>query len=276
MNIPRALARRGRNFYRQLRDSAGLRALDRTYRQRYGAKFVTPIHPQDEMMMFLRDVLPLPAPGVKEEYFRSGESMLRDLQRIAAEQGQPLRSDTSFLEFACGYGRFTRFLVTVIDPAQVTVSDIDRAAVEELMRTYGVKGFVSAADPEAVTWNSQHDLIFVASLFSHLALDVWARWAERLMKMLKPGGLLIFSTHGQHALDKVPERDRQTLTTPEGGFFYGQGNETKGRLEGSYYGTAYVTESFVRRTFETRQIGHVTSFIPQGLWEFQDVYVCRA
>ena len=54
------------------------------------------------------------------------------------------------------------------------------------------------------------------------------------------------------------------------GFLYNAINETKGRLDGNYYGTTFVTEGFVRRFF-ARGEGEVIDYVPKGLTGYQDL-----
>ena len=117
-------------------------------------------------------------------------------------------------------------------------------------------------------------MIFVASLFSHLALDNWRPWLAKLVSMLTPNGLLVLSTHCMAEYEQLLPTQTVAFHASEPGFVYGGGNETEGRLDGTYYGTAFVTEDFVRREVAVAG-GEVTEFTRQGLAQHQDLYVVR-
>ena len=92
------------------------------------------------------------------------------------------------------------------------------------------------------------------------------------MGLLADDGLLVFSVHGEHTLSLADDQTRRALAQPAPGFSYATMNETNGRLAGDYYGSAFVTEAFVRDAFDSRGLGRVLDVVPRGLWDFQDVY----
>jgi SAM-dependent methyltransferase len=180
----------------------------------------------------------------------------------------------SFLEFACGYGRFTRFLVRRLEPAKITVSDISRAAVDFQRRAFGVQGFYSTESAANLHHDRCYEVVFVASLFSHLSIAHWTPWLVRLYGLVAPGGLLIFSTHGNYTRDVVfGEGYRDQLETAAPGFTFLRTNETGGRLSTGYYGNTFVTSEFVRSQVRENGLGSLVGEYPNSLWGTQDCYV---
>lgn len=240
--------------------------------EKYGADFVCDIEERDEMYQFLVN-----HPSIKDprsEYFRSGEVMLRSLEKILGDIGIELDQIHSFLDFACGYGRFTRFLVSTCGNEKITVSDIDRNAVDFCTKTFNVKGFYSTGDPGALSHSCKYDIIFVASLFSHLYLPFWEDWLRRLYDMLEDGGFLILSTHGVNCYNQVDNETKKRIEVIMEGFYYIKQSETQ-RLSTEVYGTAYVDRPFVENIVLRNSLGKVIAFYPKELWSFQDVYVIR-
>lgn len=233
----------------------------------YGNDFIFDIDGLDEMYLFLVEHS---VADPVQAYFESGEAMLLCLEDIFKD----LKLDhvDSFLDFACGYGRFIRFLVQRLDRRCITVSDINKRAVNFCKRTFGVKGFYSAASPNALTGNEKYDVIFVASLFSHLPLKYWEAWLIKLCSMLTPGGALIFSTHGMSCLESTDPSTRAKVKKVKDGFYYLSLNETLD-LSTDQYGTTYVTPEFVRDFVDGKSLGEFRAYYPKKLWCFQDVYV---
>lgn len=259
-----------------------MRTLRREYADRFGPDFEYRVDDRDEMFLFMQDfwswehhVVPMRSPAdAFHTYLVSGEGMLRDLEGILKDHGRDLSSVDSVLEFAAGYGRFTRFLVTQVSPDRVTVSDISRPAVDFSQQTFGVSGFYSTESAADLDHEGRYEVIFVASLFSHLAIEHWTDWLARLYSLLAPGGLLVFSTHGPHARDVIyGEHWSDRLETKADGFSYLLTNETEGRLAPDYYGSAFVTEEFVRSEVAAHDLGSVTRVYPHTMWKSQDVYV---
>lgn len=250
------------------------------YKRRHGKDFIPIIDKKDEMLVnhyeACNHLFPQYYFGVRA-YLGTGEMLLQVLENTLKDLGYSFRQIDSFLEFACGYGRFTRFLIQKMDNRKVTVSDIDKDAVDFVKKTFGVNGFYSVTQADKLVHDGKYDVIYVVSLFSHLAISNWEQWFKRLYAMLKPNGLLIFTTHGMSFYNRLPEEQRTSLSLEmvSPGFVYGNGNETAGRLTGDHYGTAFVSEEFVKRFVDANAVGRLVKSYPDMIHKVQDLYVVR-
>lgn len=239
----------------------------RVCKQRYGNQVILRLDKRDEMLT----AMSLWYKGKKEcqlQYFQSGETALNVLVDVLTDLDVSFENISSFLDFACGYGRITRFVVTRLDPRRITVSDIDQEAVKFNSKTFGCNPLLSKENPSQFFCDQKFQIIFVASLFSHLNINLWKDWLGKLYDLLESGGYLIFSTHGQN--HNLPE---EIVDKPiEDGFWFKSRNETRGRLNEDVYGTAWVTEAWVRKCIEKRNLGQFINFYPAKLW-IQDIYV---
>jgi SAM-dependent methyltransferase len=256
-------------------------SLKSTYKRRFGGAVVTVVHPRDEMYRFIAEYWDWPYQAspmadrvyALRSYLAVGDQNVRELEDVLAEAGRPLPRVSSFLEFACGHGRMTRFLVHRLDPSRITVSDINPSAVAFTCDTFGVRGFRSVEDPRDLRHDGRYEVIFVGSLFTHLNHAYWGAWLQRLYSLLSDKGLLIFSTHGLRVLDEFyGDNWKSQLETAADGFFFLQTNETHGRLPTSYYGQTFVTEPYVKGFVEATALGRLEAFHPRKL-HFQDIYV---
>ena len=125
------------------------------------------VHPKDEMYLFFT-THPAHKDNSLQSYFESGDGMIQCLLDIFEKTAINTEETKSFLEFACGYGRFTRHLVKIITPSKITVSDVYKEAVDFQQNVFGVKGFYSKFNPDDVDISEKYDVIFVASLFSQI------------------------------------------------------------------------------------------------------------
>jgi len=242
------------------------------FQRKYGDSFILDIHPNDAMFRFLVSHPAIADP--ENEYFTSGESMMITLKEILTDQGIPLHSLSAFLDFASGYGRFTRFLVFELPAGKITVCDIDKNAVDFCKKNFNIEGEYSSEDPDNFSPQKKFDMIWVASLFSHLSLPLWKSWLLKLKGMLNDGGTLIFSTHGCHCFSQLDEETKSGVLHPEHGFYFIRKSEID-ILPNDKYGTTYVTEKFVRDFIEKNKLGNITGYYPKKLWNFQDVYVLK-
>ncbi|MBM3976917.1 MAG: class I SAM-dependent methyltransferase [Planctomycetes bacterium] len=216
------------------------------------------VHPDDEMLATMR-ALGLPEDAAEFEYLRSGREALLVLEHALARQGRRLSDARRLLEFACGYGRATRWLVRALGPERVRASDILPEAVAFVGARHGSAAFASATEPAQVELGGPHDLVWVGSLFSHLPEPRFRAWLAHLGAALAPDGLLVLSTHGADAAGSVPE------------FRYERHSENA-RLSVDEYGTARVHP---RRLAElAREAGlRVLDCAECEIWLTQDVHV---
>jgi len=142
------------------------------------------------------------------------------------------------LDFACGYGRLLNLLIHSVPPERIWASDIQPDAVSFAVDQFSVHGLQSSARPEDFEPGERFDLIWVASLFSHLPPGLFQRWLQRLAELLSRQGVMLFTVHDQALLPADMEM-------PDSGILYIEGSENAD-LDTGIYGTTFVTEDYVR------------------------------
>lgn len=227
----------------------------------------TRIDPQDDVYRYFTGHGTWSSP--LRDYLSDGWRTLSELMLLLEAVDRPLLKMDRVLEFAAGHGRFTRHLVKALGAERVTVSDVVPGAVAFSQEAFGVRGFVSSAQPEAVQWPARYDLVFVLSLFSHLPRASWGRWLARLWDAVAPGGLLVFSTHGAEAVA------RAGVALDEAGFFFTASSESSA-IDAQEYGTAFTSEAFVRAQVSALpQPPETVRLTPTWFWNHQDAWVLR-
>lgn len=199
------------------------------------------------------------------DYLADGWRTMAELMSLLEDLGRSLRDSGPFLEFACGYGRFTRHLQRRLPAGGLHVSDVLPGSVEFLRATFGVTGFHSDRRPGQIQWPAHYQTVFVLSLFSHLPRATWADWLARLWEATAPGGVLIFSTHGETAAG------RAGVAPGADGFSYFPGSESS-VLEAAEYGCTYTTRSFVENAATALRPAPRISYFPAHFWSIQDAF----
>ncbi|WP_187276742.1 class I SAM-dependent methyltransferase [Methylobacterium sp. WL93] len=171
------------------------------------------------------------------DYMHSGRALAHFLKDHLCVH-PPSNNEFSLLDFASGYGRVSRWMNEAMPNAQVYASDIHQDAVN-FMRSIGINAFKSSSKPNEFNSPCHFDVIFSVSFFTHLPKSTWGRWLKSLEEYLNPGGLLIFTTHGDpiwHALGS-PAVDKE-------GFYFRPESEQKD-LDVTEYGATYTSLEFV-------------------------------
>ncbi len=190
-------------------------------------------------------------------YFQNGLEQF-DLVRHIAKWRGPVRR---MFDFASGYGRLTRFLVHEHLADEITVCDILEGGMAFQAEQFGVRAIVSTTQPENLIVTERYDLIFVASLFTHLPPATFTPWLRRLAELLTPEGLLIFSVHDESI---APER--------VDGIHFATNSESR-VLDTNEYGSTWVTEGWVREQVAAIDPSFACVRMPRALADWQDVYV---
>jgi SAM-dependent methyltransferase len=210
---------------------------------------------RDDMLDFAIKMFDYDRDRALISYFQNALEQFRLVRHIASWRGGHV---AKMLDFASGYGRLTRLLVHEHLADELTVSDILEGGMEFQAEQFGVRTILSTALPEDFAAEDKYDLIFVASLFTHLPAVTFTRWLHRLSELLTPSGLLIFTVHDQSlAPEKVD------------GVLFHSSSESR-VLDVSDYGSTWVTEEYVR---EQVGAGFACVRMPRALAEWQDVYV---
>jgi len=141
-------------------------------------------------------------------FLESGRAHTTYLRALLAEHGQPIDEMQSILDFGCGCGRMLRWWKDL--PAE-SIHGCDYNS--ELVRwCNGHLDFVEARATELsppLPYEAQRfDLLYALSIFTHLTTDLAERWLSEMHRVLRPGGILWFTTHGRSLTDRLSPREQ--------------------------------------------------------------------
>jgi SAM-dependent methyltransferase len=134
------------------------------------------------------------------------------------------------------------------------------------------------------------DLVFSVSVFSHLSGPAAAAWLADLARILRPGGILVATTHGDNVLTTIqasaPHQEMFRLT-PEQAVRVAERLRSEGMVylpydadvldmaqAGDDYGNAFVSADFVASSWLGTEF-ELCAFLPAGLRGWQDLVVLR-
>jgi len=151
--------------------------------------------------------------GDGAHYFKVGLSAMRALEE--AMRRSQLASVRRVLDLPCGHGRVLRFLVRRFPGAAFTACDLDRDGVDFCARTFGATPVYSATDLDALSFDTSFDLIWCGSLITHLDAEPTRALFRLFARHLAPGGLLLFSAHGDFVARRMPAGEFDYMLTGE-------------------------------------------------------------
>ncbi len=220
----------------------------------------------DEMYLFALSNVKDDRDRALVRYYAIGRRILDTVKQVVDWHFGGFENVQSFLDFACGYGRFTRFLIQEMPAERIWVSDIYANAVKFQTEYLGVNGIVSTGKPENYLIDQKFDCILANSFFSHMPERTFTNWLQNLYDLLTPNGILMFSVHDE-CLRAVGTQ------MPASGILFSAQSESQS-LDNEEYGTTYVTEKFVREVVDRVSAGKAfVHRIEKGICRFQDLYV---
>ncbi|MEG5173898.1 methyltransferase [Microcoleus sp. B3-D7] len=229
-------------------------------------KFKLNICQDDEMYLFSLNNVKDDRDRALVRYYSIGRRILDTVKQVVEWHFGSFENVPSFLDFACGYGRFTRFLIQEMPPERIWVSDIYANAVKFQTEYLGVSGIVSTGKPENYLIDRKFDCILANSFFSHMPERTFTSWLQNLYNLLTANGILMFSVHDECL--RAPH-----VEMPAQGILFSANSESQS-LDKEEYGTTYVTEKFVRECVERVSGGKAfVHRIKKGICRFQDLYV---
>ncbi len=168
---------------------------------------------------------PLPVPPAKlrirvagtadlDWFLEGGRLAEETLRETLARAGTSLEEMASILDFGCGCGRVTRRLADL--PGEVHGTDFDGAAVDWCRRNLPFASFAqNKLEPPLPFADGELDLAYVFSVLTHLPVPIQHAWVNELTRVVRPGGLLILSTHGDRYLDRLTASERAVFERGE-------------------------------------------------------------
>jgi len=207
-------------------------------------------------------------------YFKVGLSAIRCIEE--ALDAARLGNVTKVLDLPCGHGRVLRFLTRRFPEAKFTASDLDRKGVDFCARHFGAEPVYSELNPDQFSLGEQFDLIWCGSLVTHLNNRGIRSLLAFFARHLRPDGLLVFTTHGERAIQRMQDREFDYAISSESVTSMLEAYHMKGfgfanYPDASAYGVSLTSPAWVRQV--ATEIGlREVYFRAHGWDDHQDVY----
>ncbi len=143
-------------------------------------------------------MLPIANESSVGSYVRVGQQAADAIQEAVHLAGRS-GAIADVLDLGCGHGRVLRFLRERLPDATITACDLDPEAVAFCAAELGARPLQGAEDFDEIGF-AEYDLVWMGSLLTHLPTPRWHQLAAVLGRVLRPDGVLVFSTHGDQAL----------------------------------------------------------------------------
>jgi SAM-dependent methyltransferase len=137
------------------------------------------------------------------------------IRAMLKRNGSPLERMDAILDFGCGCGRVARHWAGLSGPA-IHGADVSRRAVRWCRRNLDFMETVRCGpEPPLEYGDGSFDFVYALSVITHLPEDSGRRWLRELVRVLRPGGLLLFTVHGERFIDQLEPGDAERFRRGE-------------------------------------------------------------
>jgi SAM-dependent methyltransferase len=148
-------------------------------------------------------------------FWRSGTTGFAALEQLLARNGRPLAGIGSVLDFGCGVGRVLRHWHAV-EGAALHGCDYNPLLVEWCRTNLGFARFeVNDHEPPLPYPDGELDFVYALSVFSHFDVFAQELWVDELSRIVRPGGLIMFSVPGERWMGMLGGDDRRRFLAGE-------------------------------------------------------------
>jgi SAM-dependent methyltransferase len=195
-------------------------------------------------------------------YFWTGYSqMLSWLQQLDRFSFN-LRSVQAIMELGCGSARLIRHL-RCIDGIRLIGTDVKPEFVDWCRSNIpGIEFYVNDLQPPiSFLENDSLDLVFAASVFTHIPLEFQGAWIEELYRIVRPGGFLLASVLGREHQRAMLDAEDEERLKKEGQLTL-DSTDDKASLSTKMIGSwdVFQTRGQVLKAFGTQF--HVCDYVP--------------
>jgi SAM-dependent methyltransferase len=204
------------------------------------------------------------------EWYVSSGARAADCVRQTLQQSQiNLEHSRRILDFGCGCGRVLYHLQALARASEIYGCDYNPILVAWAHKCVPLaKVQINALAPPLPYESGSFDLVYAFSTFTHWTVELQKEWIAELTRVLRPNGLLIFTTHGDYYRSVLLPDDREKFDC--GQPIVLQPGSTGANTCAAFHPFAFVRDELLKNLT-------LLNFLPRAALgnPHQDVYLAR-
>jgi SAM-dependent methyltransferase len=201
-------------------------------------------------------------------FLRRGLVASNTIREILERNGVDIEHCNAVLDFGCGVGRIMRHW-NALQHTALHGTDYNSRLVEWCRENLNYAKFnVNTLSGGLPYGTESFDFIYAFSVFTHLSEALQIFWMNELSRVLRPGGYMYFTTHGDYFLPQLTVEEKEKFLS--GKLVIRAAEESGSNLCAAYHPVAYVRGNMAREF-------SIVDFIP-GTAEgdvLHDIYLCK-
>jgi len=202
-------------------------------------------------------------------FLESGRLAAEAIRGALERAGSGIDDVDSVLDFGCGCGRVIRNWAHV--DASVAGSDLSGAAIDWCREHLPFARFeTNGLVPPLAFPDDSFGLAYALSVFTHLPEAMQHDWMDELRRVVRPGGFLLLTTHGERYLERLGADEREQFRN--GGLVVRWGEVPGTNLCTTFHSASWVRMQLLPHGFEE------VEFVAEGAAgnPSQDLFLLRS
>ena len=176
------------------------------------------------------------------------------------------------LDWGCGSGRVCRYFS---NKNQIYGVDINKEGIDWCLENISSNFSVSQLDPPLHFENNYFSAVYGVSVLTHLSLEDQRFWIKELIRITRPGGIIVLSYHGSNSLIRFNLPEENFIELNKSRYLNIGKSDSLGKdteVGSKYYDSVQYSSSFDKII---KIEGIQTSFFTGGFGNHQDLIVIR-
>jgi SAM-dependent methyltransferase len=215
-------------------------------------------------------------------YAISRQATVDNIIELLSEAGISYVDLKKILDFGCGCGRVLAGWEHILpEGATLRGVDINPQLVEFCtLNIPFAKVSASAYYPPLKSFDARSvDLVYAASVFTHMTLPATIQWAGEFARIVAPGGVLMMSYHGTYYASIVAQLSADgSRLLEERGFYCHLHSKESDTFEGSNHYATFMSSGFVLSLFKGFDLVRIFPGISRGpnpFASYQDIAIFK-
>ena len=177
-------------------------------------------------------------------------------------------NEIKICEWGCGPARVIRHLEKIegFEKIQLFGTDYNEKTINWCQKNIKHVHFSqNSLKPPLPLASEAFDCVYAISVFTHLSERLHYAWIDELFRILKPNGILIFTTHGDLSAERLLPVEKKTY---DAGSFVVKDQIKEGKkFFAAYHPPQFVKRKLLKGYVVIKHIGNLASYqLEQELW----------
>ena len=200
-------------------------------------------------------------------YWITGQQTAGEISRIARQRCSTGAGPVKIFEWGCGPARIIRHVgSTPGREFERFASDYNRTMVDWCRANITDVSFdANGLAPPLRHATASFDFVYCLSVFTHLSEAMYRAWFDELLRVLKPGGCLLLTLHGDYYRRKLLPDECERYDA--GALVVREGFREGGRMFTTFHPERFVRDRLLREvTILSHESSENSIAAPQDVW----------